>query len=540
MNDYDIKKLYEEMETELIASMQRNFARHLKEESDVGFDYPQWQSEKLKELKRYQRQNQSIIGGYTKGLNKKISDHMQKELKQGAIDSIKEYNKLFPKDKKSINKMLNKSFFKINDRKVNNLIKVVNNDLKTANRACLRMVNDEYRQIIHKTAFFVGNGVVTEQKATQIATDELSQRKQVMMAYDNASKDFLSGGLNCIEYSNGRRVNIASYSQMAIRTASLRAHLMGEGDFRKSIGRSLVKVTRHGGACKLCTRWQGEVLVDDVYSGGEPDGKHTLLSEAMDQGFLHPNCRCGLATYYPELEGISYDTDEDFELPDDIRDQYNYYDRQEKRFDRLRTGSIDYGNRKEYKQKALACEMKKDILVVEQEMPYEDVTDKILKKAIPNDNDIPEITRYLEYNSRNANFSKNDITDIERTTFKKIQNKIGGQFKIIHKVNVDNVRTPDAEYTNKLLHKSKQYYDVKAPNQSGTIKSKKIKISRQLDYAKGQTENVIISLLREECDLTNLEAVHQITECLNNDRYSWVNSIILVGKNDYLKIYKRK
>ena len=540
MNDYEIKKLYEEMETELIASMQRNFARHLKEESDVGFEYPQWQSEKLKEMKRYQRENKSIIGDYTKGLNKKISDQMHSELRQGAVNSIKEYNKLFPNDKKNVNKLLNRSFFKTNDKKVNKLIKVVNNDLKSANTACLRMMNDEYRQVIHKTTFYVSNGVMTEQKATQLATDELSQRKQTMLAYDKASKDFLSGGLNCIEYSNGRRVNIASYSAMAIRTANLRAYLMGEGDFRKSIGRSLVKVTTHGGACKLCTKWQGAVLVDDVYSGGEPDGKHQLLSEAMDEGFLHPNCRHGLTTYYPELEGISYDTEEDLDLPEEIQDQYNYYDRQEKRFNRLRTGSIDYGDRKEYKQKAMACEMKKDILVVEQKMPYEDITDKILKKAIPNENEIPEIFKFKNYNLKNANFSKNDITSVERTTLKKIQKKFGGQFNIIHKVNVEGVRTPDAEYYNTLLHKTKRYYDVKAPEKSSSISSKNKKIYRQLDSAKGQTKNVIISLLKEDCDLTNVEAVHQITECLNNDRYSWLDSVILVGKNDYIKMYKRK
>ena len=62
MNDYEIKKLYEDMEMYLIESMKRNLGRHLTEESKVGFKYPQWQAEKLKELKRYQRENKKIIG----------------------------------------------------------------------------------------------------------------------------------------------------------------------------------------------------------------------------------------------------------------------------------------------------------------------------------------------------------------------------------------------------------------------------------------------------------------------------------------------
>ena len=71
MNDYNIGSLMEEMELKLISSMKRNLQRHLKEENDAGFTFPQWQAMKLKELKKYQRDNKEIINGYTKGFNKK-------------------------------------------------------------------------------------------------------------------------------------------------------------------------------------------------------------------------------------------------------------------------------------------------------------------------------------------------------------------------------------------------------------------------------------------------------------------------------------
>ena len=51
---------------------------------------------------------------------------------------------------------------------------------------------------------------------------------------------------------------------------------------------------------------------------------------------------------------------------------------------------------------------------------------------------------------------------------------------------------------------------------------------------------MIISLLRDECDLTNAEAVHQITNALKRSDYSWLNIVILVGKNKFIKIYQRK
>ena len=179
-------------------------------------------------------------------------------------------------------------------------------------------------------------------------------------------------------------------------------------------------------------------------------------------------------------------------------------------------------------------------IILKQEIPYKDITSELIKMATPNDNAIPEISRYLKYNLKNASFDMKDIADIERITLKQIQNKIGGQFNILHRVQEKGMRTPDAEYYNKLLHTYKRYYDIKAPKKSNSIKSKNCKISRAFDQAKGQTKNVIISLLRDECDLTNIEAVHQIINALKRPKYSWLNSVILVGKNNYIKIYKRK
>lgn len=114
-------------------------------------------------------------------------------------------------------------------------------------------------------------------------------------------------------------------------------------------------------------------------------------------------------------------------------------------------------------------------MILNQEMLYKDITDELIKMATPNDNPIPEISRYLKYNLKNASFDMKDITDIERITLKQIQNKIGGQFNMIHRVQEKGVRTPDAEYYNKLLHTNKRYYDVKAPKKVIISKVKNIR-----------------------------------------------------------------
>lgn len=317
MNDYDIGKIYREMELHLIRSMRKNLGRHLTDEIAEGMEWKMWQSEKLKELKRYQRQNKDIINAYTSGLDKDIADILKEEFKQGHKSEINKYNKLF--DKK-----VSDSFFKLNDRKANALIKVVNEDLNKANTAALRMMNDTYRQTIHKAATFASNGVMTQKQAVDMAT-----------------RDFLSRGLNVIEYADGKRVNIASYSQMAVRTASQRAMLMGEGEFRKSIGETLVIISKHGTACKLCQPHESQVYIDDVYSGGKPDGKHKLLSEAMDQGLFHPNCRHGVSTYY----GLDDEEETTVNVPkDNNNEEKTYIDRQIQKADRKIEGFQDKEN----------------------------------------------------------------------------------------------------------------------------------------------------------------------------------------------------
>lgn len=215
-------------------------------------------------------------------------------------------------------------FFGLNHRKLDALIKSTKNDMKDVKYATLRMANDQYRQIIYKAQVFANTGAGT-----------------VKQAIDMASKDFLTRGFNCIEYSNGSRHNIADYCDMAIRTANKRANLMGEGEMRKKLGNPLVYISKHGGACDKCTPWEGRVYIDDVWSGGtEDDGKYPLLSTAIEGGFLHPRCHHGVNTYY---EGINDESEDVTKVKHshDKEDKYTQYLQQrQKQYQRLAAGSL--------------------------------------------------------------------------------------------------------------------------------------------------------------------------------------------------------
>lgn len=527
MNDYNIKKMYEEMEQEIISSMKRNYKRHLNEESKTGFKYTQWQAEKLKELKRYQRENENIIGKYTNNLSKEVSKHLQEELKQGAINSIKQYNKILKQDLKP-SKIMNKSFFKTNDRKVNSLIKVVNNDLKTANKAVLRMSNDQYRQVIHKSAFFVGNGVFTERQAASMATDELTELQLTKLAIDESNKDFLSRGLACIEYKDGRRVNIASYSQMAVRTANLRAQLMGEGDFRKSIGRHLVQATSHGGACPICQKWEKHIFIDDVYSGGtKEDGNYTLLSIAMKQGFLHPNCKHGLTTYYPETENIENETEEEYEADIDyINQQINYIERNIKRYERLATGSIASSNVKNYNQKEKKWIEEKNKI---SRNDYYDVTDIWINTATPNSNKIIDSKSYVYDGKRYIVDGKKvvlDYSDQEKNIAEWLEKTFGGSLRMNPRINYpEGIKTSDYIFR-------KEKWDLK------TIKGNSNQVLyHSIHNKKTQSSNFIFDISDSKLSLE--EAKVQTQKLYTRKDTSFLNRAI-IKKNDKFIIYKRK
>lgn len=285
MDEYDIAKLYQEMELELIASLKRNLLRHELKEIEENMEYPQWQALKLRDIQRIKRENQDIIGKYTSNIPKDVKKIIKEEYKQGKKEAIALFN-----DANRGKKRLNESFFKTNNKKVKAMIDEINGTFKEAEKAIFRMTNDVYRKTIFKAGFYLSHGAVNLKQAINIAM-----------------KDFAKRGINCIEYKDGRRVNIADYARMAVRTASQRSRLMAEGDFRKRLKRTLVKITKHGTSCKYCKVYEQQILVDDVYSGGVPDGKHELLSSAMSKGLFHPNCRHKAPTYYEELDELKYE-----------------------------------------------------------------------------------------------------------------------------------------------------------------------------------------------------------------------------------------
>jgi len=354
--------------------MRRNLKRHLDWELEEGFDWTQWQAIQIKSLRGYREESAKIIDfafnkaspetekfitdafhGGAKAFDLQIDKATQTATSQIPLDQLTDARLDIGKDgnivwttaaeappKPSLvvatlpdpvlDQTPDESFFQVNKAKLDACINDTHKDFDTVRFAAAKRMGAGYEEILKKADIYMQTGTMT-----------------LTQAIDMASREFLAAGLNCVEYENGRRVNITSYVEMALRASSRRAALTAEGAKRDQWNEHLVVSPTLHSTCEHCQRWQGIVLIDDVYSNGKPDGIHPLLSEAIKDHFLHPNCRHPLVTYF---EGIT-------EIPtaspyEQTRTQYEAEKRQRqieltiRKYKRLRDGSLDPDNQRKY------------------------------------------------------------------------------------------------------------------------------------------------------------------------------------------------
>lgn len=339
--EYDIGKAFAAIEDELIASMIRNMERHKVDEVKEDKQWSMWQAEQLKSLEAYRKNNQKKFKQQFSDINAKIEELIRTARDEGEMDQeisiLNAIKRGFPAER--ISQETAAEFFKVNDRKLNSLVDATVKDMEKAETAVLRMANDQYRKIIYNAQVYANTGAGTYEKAV-----------------DMAAKDFLSAGINCIQYSNGARHTIADYADMAIRTASKRAYLQGEGQKRQEWGIHTVIVNKRGNPCPKCLPFVGKVLIDDVWSGGsQKDGKYPLMSTAIDAGLYHPRCKDSHTTYFP---GISTADDtwtkeelEQIGLKYQEEQREQYASRQADKYERLAKYSLAEENQEKYTQK---------------------------------------------------------------------------------------------------------------------------------------------------------------------------------------------
>lgn len=281
--DYDVARSLARIEDDITASLIRNLKHHRAQETEEGLEWVQWQTVQLQELDKFKRRYAKKLNKEFKRINPHIDEAINEAFNQGKMDEEVAILESIKEGKGKGKAYRRGSSFFQKDNKIEKIINATTNDMEKAGYAILRRANDQYRKIIFDAQMYAASGAGTYEKAIDMATH-----------------DFLSAGINCVQYKNGARVSVSKYAEMAIRTATKRAYLQGQGEMRQDWGISTVILNKRTSACPLCAPFVGKVFIDDVWSGGtSKDGNYPLLSSAIAAGLYHPNCKDSHTTYFP-------------------------------------------------------------------------------------------------------------------------------------------------------------------------------------------------------------------------------------------------
>lgn len=181
----------------------------------------------------------------------------------------------------------------------------------------LRYPDDVYQQVI---GMYAANPMITLQTGRQA---ELA-----------AWREFLRRGIDGFVDKAGRNWNLATYTEMATRTAVRRAWNDGHAAQMAANGMDLVTPIVGNFACEKCGKWTGRILTTGNHTGtrevehATQDGVFirvqvdATVEQARAQGWQHPNCRCTLVAYLPGLSvpmGITTYSKEDEDARERLR-----------------------------------------------------------------------------------------------------------------------------------------------------------------------------------------------------------------------------
>jgi GNAT superfamily N-acetyltransferase len=180
----------------------------------------------------------------------------------------------------------------------------------------LRWQEDAYRAAVTNPAVSMLTGAKSRLQATQTMWDDLTAQ-----------------GITGFVDRKGRNWDLASYAEMATRTAASHAQIEGHLDQLKRQGHVLAQVTDSPEECERCRPWEGKVLAI-VGPAGPRQIEHAIedglmvtvdvyatFDEAVLAGLHHPNCTHREQAYLP---GVT-------PTPQDTENEQGYDDRQELR-----------------------------------------------------------------------------------------------------------------------------------------------------------------------------------------------------------------
>ncbi|MEU4998255.1 phage minor capsid protein [Streptomyces sp. NPDC021622] len=281
------RDLYAAAEERLLGLIARKLAE--------GLDAPGWAERKLAAVQSLRRASQSVVDELGKAVTLDVFDAVAEAYNVGHRAAVAEIGALSDEARALVDDVTP------NAQAVDRLAQEAVDVVTSTHRSILRAVVDTFRAIVAEVTATPLLGTGSRRQATQ-----------------DAMRRFADEGIRAFTDRAGRRWQLTSYAEMAVRTSVGRAVTEAHMRTLSDAGIDLVIVSDAPRECPLCRPWEGRVLAIDGPSGERTvevehaveDGRMVpvrvagTLDEARLAGFQHPNCRHSVSAYTPGLTRI--------------------------------------------------------------------------------------------------------------------------------------------------------------------------------------------------------------------------------------------
>lgn len=281
---------------EVYLNLEYDILKMIARKTSQGIDAPNWQQEKLAELQQVLREISRLIEDAEKASSQISRGIIEEAYLAGIMSAESDYIKAYG----NLGTFLSTNINNVNNVAIANIVAEANGLMQTMNVQILRKSQDAYRKVVADTSTKIIGGNLTKRQALKESLDE-----------------FANQGITGFTDRAGRNWNLASYSDMALRTAVGRSAMQGHESRITQLGEDLVIVSNHPDECPVCRPYEGK-----VYSLSGVSTKYPPLSVAKAGGLFHPNCG-HVSTLY--VEGFTKP------FPQMIGKKSNYEEKQQQR-----------------------------------------------------------------------------------------------------------------------------------------------------------------------------------------------------------------
>ncbi|MFS0695122.1 phage minor capsid protein [Streptomyces nitrosporeus] len=277
---------------DLYAAAEERLLRIIARQLEGGYDSPQWVERKLAAVTALRRAATAVTDQLDQAVRLEVFEVTAEAYNAGHRAGIAELGAMDDDTRRRVDEITPQA------QAVDRLAEQAVTRVTDTHRSILRTIVDRYRQVVAEVAALPLLGTDTRRQATQTAMQKWADK-----------------GITSFTDRAGRRWQLTSYAEMAVRTAVGRAAVESHMRTLETAGVELVIVSNSPRECERCRPWETRVLTI-----GGPDGARTVevehatrdgemvpvrvagsLDEARRAGLQHPNCRHSVSAYTPGL-----------------------------------------------------------------------------------------------------------------------------------------------------------------------------------------------------------------------------------------------